>query len=155
MTPISAFATEIAGDVLFYSPGEAESHAGFRILRIDVTKFPVAKNANIGFVETFPEIGLPRVREGALVVPGHDTTLEFVQEPDPYPKSTDTRGTLTSATFGSFTGTLWQWRDQIAFEFYTGESIKGSAIRAIVYSPGGDYTVDDIRHFVEALYFGS
>jgi hypothetical protein len=149
-TPVGAIATELSSGSAFSDPDEAQRLVGFPILRVDQARFPVLSQK--GLTETFPEIGLPRARQ-ILAVPGHETTLEFTQEPETYPAGQFPGGT-TDAQLGPFGGQLWQWHGQICFRFPSGAELSNSKIIALACTPGG-YSVDDVRLFVEALSFGT
>lgn len=151
LTPIGAVVTQISGGAPFSDPDAGEQLVGFPLLRVDGSRFRVLSQK--GLTETFPEIGLPRARQ-VIVVPGHERTLDFTQQPAAYPTGEFPGGDVSEVTFGPFTGELSTWRDQICFEFDTGANLEDSAIRALICSSGG-YSIEEIELFVLALSFGT
>jgi hypothetical protein len=153
VTPIPAIRTAFASGGSFATADEGEPQVGFRLLRVDRTRFPIT--SELGLSETFPEIGLPRARQ-VIVVPGHEYTMQFVQEPEGYRRA-DPPSSVVSRLVGEFSGQLWRrGTDEEAwtcFRFKSGEVLAGSAIVAEVCGMGG-YSEDEIVAFVAALTFG-
>jgi hypothetical protein len=143
-------AANLAGDS-FDTYDEAERLVGYSLLRPDFALAGVTERTS-GIIEVCPETGLPRARQ-IFAMPGHETALHFAQEPATYPISRNYPGTLSTEVFGSFEGTLGRYKDEISFQFETGASVNGVAIRALVV--GNDHSVEDLRRFVESLSFGS
>jgi hypothetical protein len=146
---LAGVATEFASGGKFYTTDEAEAMVGYRLLRPDPAAVVVEPDWEGGLVDVFPEIGLPRVRQGFTLL-GKDDYLNFTQEPSTY--RTTRYGRVSEQRFGQFDGVLLEDGDNIGFEFLTGESIDGVAIRGLVASFQG-YSRSDVRRFVESLSF--
>jgi hypothetical protein len=130
---------------VFKSVDEAEALVGFDLLRPEALQDSGLVQS--GIVETYPEIGLPRVRQ-VIAIAGHERGLHFVQQPLPY-ASQEPPGTLRTAEFGRFEGKLWQWGSQIGFRFETGARVRGTPVIGEVWGEG--FTVEEISHFVDSL----
>lgn len=146
----AAIATEFASGGTFAEADDGELLTGFPLLRADESVFELDRH--LGLVETFPEVGLPRARQ-TLVVPGKRTTLEWAQQPATY-RTAEPPREVTRVTFGTFEGELWQRAASTCFVFATGATVQDVPIRGSVCSFDDEYSVDDIRRFVESLSFG-
>lgn len=150
-TELAGIATEFALGGAFKTTDEAESMVGYRLLRPEpalLAEVPATRQG--GLVDVFPEIGLPRVRQGYILL-GKRDNLGFTQEPATYP-APPRHGRVSQQRFGEFDGELTEDGDNVAFRFLTGESIEGVSIRGVVGTLQG-YAPSDIQRFVESLSF--
>ena len=141
-------ATEIVAGGPFQTTDEAEAIVGYPLLRPSPSL--VLPGGESGIVDVFAEVGLPRVRQGYVLVSAGEY-VDFTQSPATYPMGNLPGGT-TKHRFGDYEGELWEHEGQISFRFPTGASIQGVAIIAEV-GAFARVTRDDIEHFVESLSF--
>ncbi len=129
---------------------DAEQEVGWRVLRSVGSEWEPVGGVG-GIIETFPEVGLPRVRKTyAIKSKGIGTTI-LVQEPEPYvPAGTPT---VKDVNVGPWQGQWISYGSVFGFVFLTGESAQGLPITASAFVDGDHYSEDELRTFIESLTF--